>query len=267
MHPYIHAQTQPDHPAYIMAATGVSVTYRQLDERSNQVAHLLRSLGLKPGDHIALLLENHPRFYEICWGAQRSGIIYTAMSTRLTVGEAAYIVDNCEAKVLFTSQGMAKLAAELHTQMPANITRLIMDGALAGFEALEPRLDAMPITPIADQTAGADMLYSSGTTGKPKGVFVPPEHPGIETPSSLIHISQNIYGMSPKTVYLSPAPLYHAAPLRFNMSVMRLGGHQYHHGAFRSRSLFAIGGKVSRHPYPVSADHVYPHAQARARNA
>ena len=127
MHPYIHAQTQPDHPAYIMAATGVTVTYRQLDERSNQVAHLLRSLGLKPGDHIALLLENHPRFYEICWGAQRSGIIYTAMSTRLTVGEAAYIVDNCEAKVLFTSQGMAKLAAELHTHMPANITRLMMD--------------------------------------------------------------------------------------------------------------------------------------------
>jgi long-chain acyl-CoA synthetase len=224
MHPYIHAQTQPDHPAYIMAETGVTVSYRQLDERSNQIAHLLRSLGLKPGDHIAILLENHPSYYEICWGAQRSGIIYTAMSTRLTVGEAAYIVANCEAKVLFTSQGMAKLATELHIQMPANIGRLMMDGAAPGFDALESRLQGLPITPIADETAGADMLYSSGTTGKPKGVFVPPEHPGIATPSSLIHISQGIYGMGPKTVYLSPAPLYHAAPLRFNMSVMRLGG-------------------------------------------
>jgi long-chain acyl-CoA synthetase len=224
MHPYIHAKTQPDHPAYIMAATGVTVSYRQLDERSNQIAHLLRSLGLKPGDHIAILLENHPRYYEICWGAQRSGIIYTAMSTRLTVGEAAYIVANCEAKVLFTSQAMAKLAGELHTQMPATIVRLMLDGASAGFDAFEPRVEGLPITPIADETAGVDMLYSSGTTGKPKGVFVPPEHPGIDTPSSLIHISQGIYGMGPKTVYLSPAPLYHAAPLRFNMSVMRLGG-------------------------------------------
>jgi long-chain acyl-CoA synthetase len=224
MHPYIHAKTQPDHPAYIMAGSGVTVTYRQLDERSNQVAHLLRSLGLKPGDHIAILLENHSRYYELCWGAQRSGIIYTAMSTRLTVGEAAYIVANCEAKVLFTSQGMAKLAGELHTQMPSSVTRLMMDGASPGFEALESRLHALPITPIADETAGADMLYSSGTTGKPKGVFVAPEHPGIDEPSALIQISQGIYGMGPKTVYLSPAPLYHAAPLRFNMSVMRLGG-------------------------------------------
>ncbi len=224
MHPYIHAQSHPDQPAYIMAASGVTVSYRQLDERSNQVAHLLRDLGLKPGDHIAILLENHPKFYEICWGAQRSGIIYTAMSTRLTVGEAAYIVSNCEAKVLFTSQAMAKLASELHGQMPATTALLMLDGASPGFEALEPRLANLPITPIADQTAGADMLYSSGTTGKPKGVFVPPESPEIDVPSSLIHISQSIYGMGPNTVYLSPAPLYHAAPLRFNMSVMRLGG-------------------------------------------
>ena len=106
MHPSHHACTQPHKLAFIMAGSGVSVTYAELEARSNQVAHLLRSLGLKPGDHIALLLENHPRFFEICFGAHRAGIIYTAMSTRLTVGEAAYIVENCEAKLLISSHAM-----------------------------------------------------------------------------------------------------------------------------------------------------------------
>ena len=100
MHPFHHAQTTPDKPAYIMADTGETVTYRQLDDRSNQVAQMLRAYGLKAGDHIAILLENHPRFFELCWGAQRAGIIYTAISTRLTVSEAAYIVQDCGAKVL-----------------------------------------------------------------------------------------------------------------------------------------------------------------------
>jgi long-chain acyl-CoA synthetase len=224
MHPYHYAKTQPDHLAYIMAESGETVSYKQLDQRSNQVAHLLRNLGLKAGDHIAILLENHPRFYEICWGAQRAGLIYTAMSTRLTVGEAAYIITNCEAKALFTSRAMAQLATELDAQMPASISRWMCDGTSAGFAALEPRLLELPVEPIADEIAGADMLYSSGTTGKPKGVFVPPESSKIDFANSLINICKGLYGMDDKTVYLSPAPLYHAAPLRFNMSVMRLGG-------------------------------------------
>ena len=89
MHPFHHAQTTPDKPAYIMADTGETVTYRQLDDRSCQVAQMLRAFGLVAGDHIAIILENHPRFFELCWGAQRAGIIYTAVSTRLTAGEAA----------------------------------------------------------------------------------------------------------------------------------------------------------------------------------
>src|SRR5438270_11947705 len=80
MHPSIHARKHPDKPAYIMAATGEAVSYRQLDEQSNRIAQLFRSHGLRPGDHIALFLDNNPRFFEICWGAQRSGLIYTAIS-------------------------------------------------------------------------------------------------------------------------------------------------------------------------------------------
>ena len=95
MHPYVHAQSTPDKPALICAGSGQVVTFRELDERSNQVAQLFRSLGLVAGDRIAILLENHPRYFELCWGAQRSGIIYTAMSTRLTSAEAAYIASDC----------------------------------------------------------------------------------------------------------------------------------------------------------------------------
>ncbi len=224
MHPYQHAQQRPDHPAYIMAGSGETVTYRQLDERSNQVAHLLRQLGLKAGDHVAILIENHARYFEICWGAQRAGIIYTAMSTRLTKSEAAYIIDNCKARVLFTSRAMSALAADVLDQTPGVTARLMVDGTAPGHESFEARIAGLPTTPIADQSAGGDMLYSSGTTGKPKGVFVPPESPDIEFTGSLFEITRKLYGMGTDTVYLSPAPLYHAAPLRFNMTVMRNGG-------------------------------------------
>jgi long-chain acyl-CoA synthetase len=207
-----------------MAESGEALTYAQLDARSNQVAHLLRAKGLKAGDHIALLIENQIRFFEMCWGAQRAGIIYTAMSTRLKAAEAAYILDNCDARLLFTSLEMAAQATELLEQMPRAAHRLMVDGTVPGFESYEDALDSQPTTPIADQTAGGDMLYSSGTTGYPKGVFVPPESPEIDAENALTRICKNLYGMGPQTVYLSPAPLYHAAPMRFSMTAMRLGG-------------------------------------------
>ena len=228
MHPSHHARTHPHKPAFIMAGSGVTVTYGELEARSNQVAHLLRKLGLKAGDHIAILLENHPRFFEICFGAHRAGLIYTAMSTRLTVGEAAYIVENCEAKLLICSHAMQGLARELllHTASLGSplVAHLMLDGVAYGYTAFEVAIASLPVTPIADETAGGDMLYSSGTTGRPKGVFVPPEFPQIDAPGPLINICSSLYGMGADSVYLSPAPLYHAAPLRFSMTAMRLGG-------------------------------------------
>lgn len=223
MHPYLHAQTCPDKAAYIMAGSGETVTYRQLDERSNQFAHLLRSAGLKAGDHIAILLENQARFFEVCWGAQRAGIIFTAMSTRLKLGETAYIVNNCTAKLLVTSQGYAVLAEELTPLIPGVRTRLMIGGTVAGYESFEQRLASQPLKPIADEVAGGDMLYSSGTTGNPKGVFVPPDSTAIDAGNVLVDTLRSFYGVGPHSVYLSPAPLYHAAPLRFCMTAMRLG--------------------------------------------
>jgi long-chain acyl-CoA synthetase len=98
MHPHIHAQKFPDKPAYLMAGSGEAVTYGQLDRQSNRIAQLFRSLGLQAGDHIAIFMENNARFFEICWGAQRSGLIYTAISSRLTAPEVDYIVGDCGAR-------------------------------------------------------------------------------------------------------------------------------------------------------------------------
>ena len=107
MHPSSHVSTTPDKPAYIMAATGESVSYKELDERSNQLAHLFRDAGLKPGDSIAIFMDNNGRFYEICWAAQRAGLYYTCISSRLTAGEVAYIIDDCHARIFFTSAALS----------------------------------------------------------------------------------------------------------------------------------------------------------------
>ena len=224
MHPYIHAQKHPDKPAYIMAATGETVTYRQLDQQSNRIAQLFRSLGLKAGDHIALFLENNTRFFEICWGAQRSGLIYTAISSRLTATEVDYIVTDCGARLFITSKYLTDKAVELAPLMAGVTNRYVIDGTADGYESWEAAVAGQPATPIADQTAGHDMLHSSGTTGRPKGVLPVAEPQPIDADNPLLAISRKLYAFGESSVYLSPAPLYHAAPLRFNMSVMKLGG-------------------------------------------
>jgi long-chain acyl-CoA synthetase len=224
MHPSIHAGSTPDKAAFIMAGSGRTVSYRELDQASNRLAQLFRDKGLRQGDRIALMLENHPRYFEICWAAQRSGIIYTAISSRLTAGEAAYIVGDCGARLFISSKALADQAGALRAQMPAVHTRLMLDGVIEGYAAYESAVAAYPATRIGDEAAGGDMLYSSGTTGRPKGVFVAPESSDIAFVGSLVRICAGYFGFDTNTVYLSPGPLYHAAPLRFAMSVMRLGG-------------------------------------------
>ena len=243
MHPYIHARTTPDKPAYIMAGSGETVTYRQLDEQSNRAAQLFRSLGLKAGDHIAIFLENNARFFEICWGAQRSGLIYTAISSRLTAGEVAYITKDCGARLFVTSTYLAERAAELAPLLADVPHRFMIDGTVPGYDSWEAAVARQPATPIADQTAGHDMLYSSGTTGRPKGVLPVVEPQAIDFDSPLSAITRQLYGMDANTVYLSPAPLYHAAPLRFNMSIMRLGGTSVIMEHFDAEEFLRLVGK------------------------
>jgi long-chain acyl-CoA synthetase len=224
MHPSHHAQANPDKPAYIMAYSGETVTYGELDARSNQGAHLFRSLGLKSGDAVAIFMENHPRYYEILWACQRSGLRFTCLSSKLTTGEIEYIVKDCEAKVFITSLYLAETAQTVAPSIPG-VKLLMVGGAQAPFASFEDARASLPTTPIADQTAGSAMLYSSGTTGRPKGVKrAAVADPAIDAPNGLAVIGQALYSWTPDLVYLSPAPLYHAAPLGWSMAVQALGG-------------------------------------------
>jgi fatty-acyl-CoA synthase/long-chain acyl-CoA synthetase len=224
-HPSVHARTQPDKIAYQMAGSGKAISYRELDELSNQGAHLLRALGLKAGDHIAFLIENRLAFMEICWAAQRSGLYYTAISRYLTRDEIAYIVKDCGARVVITSPKCAEQIEGLVSDAPGAPLFYMIDEPLPGFRSWDKEAIAQPTTPIADEVAGYDMLYSSGTTGRPKGIKRESQHNPIDLPSPFLKIlCADMCGMNSDSIYLSPAPLYHAAPLRFNMMAITLGG-------------------------------------------
>jgi len=224
MYPGIHSKNFPDKPAVVMANSGEVVTYRQLDERSNQGAHLLRSLGLKRGDHIAICMENNAHYHAIAWAAQRSGIYYTAVSSRLTGPELEYIVDDCDARVFISSREKSELAQEITGKCPKLIARYAVNGDVPGFESWENATSKQPKTQIADESEGGPMLYSSGTTGRPKGVQHPlPDVPIGQPLPGLLSLIVGLYKATPSSIYLSPAPLYHSAPLGFTMSMLRVG--------------------------------------------
>lgn len=223
-HPSITAQTYPHKPAIIMGDSGEMVTYRQLDERSNQGAQLFRSLGLKAGDHIGLMMENNRQFLEICWAAQRSGLIYTPISTHLKLDETAYILENCGAKLFIGSLKLADIA-ELIVGSDGAVEHFYMVGGIRpGFESWEEATDLQPNTPIDDQSHGVPMLYSSGTTGKPKGVFMAAQVEDFLAPPFIASSLGAAFGFGEETVYLSPAPLYHAAPMHYNLMALYQGG-------------------------------------------
>ncbi|HET6474377.1 MAG TPA: acyl-CoA synthetase [Pseudomonadales bacterium] len=216
------AAVQPDKIAYVMAGSGVAVTFGELEATSNQGAQLFRRLGLEPGDHIALMLENHPRFLQICWAAQRAGLYYTAISFRLQLQEVEYIVNNCEAKVFITSAERRDLAEALTGRIPNVRNCYMIDATIPGYASWEASIASMPPQPIADQTEGQAMLYSSGTTGYPKGVKRPLSGLRFGEMNAL-PVMTTLYGANPDSIYLSPAPLYHAAPLGFSMACLRSG--------------------------------------------
>ncbi|MGE0621359.1 MAG: acyl-CoA synthetase [Pseudomonadales bacterium] len=222
MYPGHWAEIKGDSPALIHAASGETVSWAELDDRSNRVAQLLRRSGLGVGDHVSLLMENRLDYLAIAWAAFRSGLYLTCINRYLTEEEAAYIVTDSGSKALIASPAITR-PERLAALIPDCPHRLLSGGQAPGWIDFEQAVATCPAEPVDPEVMGDSMLYSSGTTGRPKGIKRPLTGrsvsegiPGLEKTSP--------YGFDEHSVYLSPAPLYHAAPFGYCMRTLALGG-------------------------------------------
>lgn len=218
-HPRQVAMVDPDRPAVTMFS-GESVSYASLVERADRAAQLFHSLGIEPGDTVAFLIENSVRMAELCWAAKNSGLYYVCISTQLNAGDCRYIVENSEARLVVTSRALWSVAEHL----PSSIPIVSIDGAVGRASCYETLLATQPAKPVPGRGRGASMLYSSGTTGRPKGVRIPLDALPPETAPRRQKMLADAFGFAPDMIFINPAPLYHVAPLRMMMAAQRLGG-------------------------------------------
>jgi long-chain acyl-CoA synthetase len=221
-----HARLRPLQPAFIMANSGEAVTYRELEARSNRLAHLFRKFGLKRLDHYSIFMENNSRYLEVCAAGERSGLYYTCVNSYLTAGELAYILTNSESRILITSRAKLEIAREALEQCPKIELCIVADGAGESerIVGLQQATAGLPNTPISDEFLGTAMLYSSGTTGRPKGILRPlPEQPPQQA-LPLFEFLIKLWYYREGMIYLSPAPLYHSAPQGAVNLTIRMGG-------------------------------------------
>src|ERR1700694_5008906 len=221
-----HAHLRPLQPAFIMANSGEAVTYAELEARSNRLAHLFRKLGLKRLDHYAIFMENNGRYLEACAAGERAGLYYTCVNSYLTPGELAYIVNNSCSRVLITSVAKLDVAREALKACPKVELCVVADGPGESerIVGLREATAGLPKTPIADECIGTAMLYSSGTTGRPKGILraLPVQPPTQQLP--LFDFLPKLWHYREGMIYLSPAPLYHSAPQAAVNLMIRMGG-------------------------------------------
>lgn len=223
-HPRFHAAHRPGKAALILADSGDRITYGDLVDHADRAAQLFCKLGLVEGDTIALFVENHIRYPELIWAAKNSGITYACISSSSSIDDAAYIVDNCDARLLVSSRHLAITALGVAARIGSGLRYLMLDGAEGPFESYEELLALQPAEPLSGRRRGPSMLYSSGTTGRPKGVRTLLTDEPPETPPQRHQMLQQQYGFDQETVLINPGPLYHAAPGRFMMSIQRGGG-------------------------------------------
>src|SRR3984957_2293539 len=217
------AARQPDKPAVIMADGSQAVTFAELDRDSCRVSRLLAELGVGPGDHVAVLMANRLEYFAVAWGAQRRGTYWTPVNWHLNADEAGYIVEDCGATVLFASPETADVAARIAARLPG-LTVFVSGTGHPGLRRYEDAIAAQPPGRLPDEVEGMYFLYSSGTTGRPKGVLRESAFAPFGTGNNLELLMQGMFGFGGDTVYLCPAPLYHAAPLGWSMGTIGLGG-------------------------------------------
>jgi len=225
MYPGHWSTIHPDKPAIVNSMTGEARSYRELDERSNQLAQLLHAQGLRRGDPVALFMDNDIAYFDVVWAALRSGLYLTAVNRYLTAEEAGYIVDDCGARVTVSCRALEDVARDIPAHAPRCERWLALGGEVDGYEDLEKGLAAFAPEPLSEEPAGGFMLYSSGTTGRPKGITRPlPNKTIAENAGVTSGLHKGLWGFDEETVYLSPAPLYHSAPLAFCTATQTTGG-------------------------------------------
>ncbi len=221
-HPSIHAAKTPVQAACIAAASADILTYAELEAASNQTAHLFRKSGLAVGDSVVVFCQNDPRYYEIVWGAHRAGLYYTPVSWHSTPEEIQYTIENAGAKAFIASTRFADTAKEALRLVGDGLAAFSVFGDIEGFAPYEKARAGLPKTPLDDETSGREMLYTSGTTGRPKGVKFPLTGEPIENAQAgdLFYKAEG-YGLG--AVVLAPGPSYHASPLLATLAAHRFG--------------------------------------------
>ena len=219
-----HAITNPDRLALVMHGSGITRTYKEIDDAAIRLAHALRGRGMQRGDHIAVLLDNQPEFYDVVWAAMRIGLYVTPINWHLVAAEAGYIVRDCDATAMVASAHLHDVVASMGDDLAKVTTRIAVDGDLPGFERYDDVVAGVDVAPIPEECEGGWMFYSSGTTGRPKGIKPPLQDGDLGERSFLTQLVGGLFGFDEHTVYLSPAPLYHAAPAGWTIGTQRLGG-------------------------------------------
>lgn len=226
MYPDVSALADPDRVAFVMANSGATMTYGEYQAGANRIAHLLRAAGLTDGDHIAILMESGLPLLWVIGAAERTGLYFTLIDAKSSADEAAWIVNDSTAKLVVTSRQLSAVAAQLPRRC-AGVDRWLMSDGPDGqddFDSLATCMETFPATPVSGERLGISMMYSSGTTGRPKGIYRPMPDCDPRSQLPVFAAVADLYNLRPGLTFLQPAPMHHAGGQMPTALTTRLGG-------------------------------------------